>query len=67
MIAPKMINRMKKAIAPLGLNDLSNSASVIGVLALDGANSVVFMKKSFVKAKVSGRQALRNDVETNGI
>lgn len=46
MIAPKMINRMKKAMAPLGLNDLSNSASVIGVLALDGTNSVVSMKKN---------------------
>ena len=64
MIAPKMINRMKKAMAPLGLKEASNSASVIGVLPLDGINSVVFMKKSFVKAKVSGRQTLRNDVET---
>ncbi len=55
MIAPKMINRIKKAMAPLGLKEASNSASVTGVLALACTNSVVFMKKSFVKAKVSGR------------
>lgn len=51
MIAPKMINRMKKAMAPFGLNDLSNSASVIGVLTLAGTTSVVSMKKSLCRQK----------------
>ncbi len=64
MMAPKMINRIKKAMAPLGLKEASNSASVTGDLDLACTNSVVFMRKSFVKAKVSGRQTLRNDVET---
>jgi hypothetical protein len=58
MIAPKMINRMKKAMAPLGLNDLSNSASVIGVLPLAGTNSVVSMKKCLCRQKYQAGKLL---------
>ena len=51
MMAPKMINRIKKAMAPLGLKEASNSASVTGVLDLACTNSVVSMKKKFCEGK----------------
>lgn len=57
-----MINRRKKAIAPLGLKDWSNSASVSGALAFACTGLVVSMKKCFVKAKVSAAKKSAADV-----
>lgn len=64
---PRRINKMKKAMAPLGLKLLSNSASVIGSWAFACTSSVVSMKKNFVQAKLFAAAGTADDVKKEEI
>ena len=64
---PRRINKMKKAMAPLGLNDSSNSASVMWGRAFACTSSVVSMKKNFVQAKLFAATGPADDVKKEEI